>query len=75
LEWLRYAKQRVPSLYGEIKTGQLQDFGDSAHTRGITILQSQDGRLTNKGDSSLQRPALFDFARTRPEVVIATTED
>ena len=75
MEWLRYAKQRVPSLYGEIKTGRLQDFGDSAYTKGVTILQFEGGRLTNQGEPCLQRTVLFDIARTRPAVVIATTED
>jgi hypothetical protein len=73
-EWLQYAEQRVPVLYGEIKSGQLQNFGDSAHTKGVMVVQPEDGGMVPQGQSSLQRPALFDFARMRPAVVLATAE-
>jgi hypothetical protein len=68
-------QKRVSSLFGEIKTGRLQDFGHSAYTKGVTILQFEGGRLTNQGEPCLQRKVLFDLSRTRPAVVIATTED
>jgi len=69
-EWLQYAEQRVPSLYSEIRSGQLHDFGDAGHTKGVRILRPSGASSLDRNAPSLQRPALFDFARRQRETIL-----
>jgi WD40 repeat protein len=66
-EWLRYGVERVPALYQEAKTGQIQTPG--RERRPLTIrISGTRGSL--KKNHMLQQPALFDFAGKKPQVVI-----
>lgn len=66
-EWLGYGVKRVPLLYEEVKTGQVQTFGQGE--RGVVVLTSQQADSL-KEHSNLQQPALFDFARQRGDTVL-----
>jgi WD40 repeat protein len=68
-EWLSYGVQRVPLLYDEIRSGQVQTLDHTQRERGVVVLMPQHADLL-RGRSSLQQPALFDFARQRPPVVL-----
>jgi hypothetical protein len=58
-EWLAYGVVEVPELYKLIRSGKLRIVGRS------TEPLSQDTRTGYQ-----QRPALFDFARRRPDVTL-----
>ncbi len=58
-EWLSYAVDRVPQLYDEIRRGSRRTAGTSPNgERGLTLEPAW-----------VQKPALFDFARGRAEVL------
>lgn len=69
--WLKYAESRVPEIYAALAKGE--------------DIRSEDGRAvifsgstaSMKTREDLQRPSLFDFLKTRPqiEMVQATTGD
>jgi WD40 repeat protein len=67
-EWLEYGVSRVPSLYEEVKRGELKSFG-RGEKRGLVV------GSTRKTDSSekkkaYQQPSLFDFSRRKDDVVL-----
>jgi len=68
-EWLEYGVKRVPMLYEEIKTGQVQTFSRGGDKRGVVVLSSPQSDSL-KGRSSLQQPALFDFAKQQRDIVL-----
>ncbi len=67
-EWLGYSVERVPTLYEEVKKGQVQAFGREQQGRGVVVVYSQhSSSLKQQG---FQQPALFDFAKQRHSVVL-----
>jgi hypothetical protein len=67
-EWLAYGVLRVPDLANEIASGALDNQGTAPTSKGA---QSLVNRYTGK--STLQQPALFDYAKNRKDVTIAAT--
>jgi WD40 repeat protein/uncharacterized caspase-like protein len=73
-EWLRYGVERVPRLYEEVRTGQLQSFGRGDAQRGVVVLVSPESSSVQQR-SALQQPALFDFSQRAREVVLVTSPE
>nr|MDQ3012170.1 caspase family protein [Acidobacteriota bacterium] len=84
-EWLAYAAERVPGLFEEVKLGRVRSRQASGEETKIFIAPSAQGgseqRLLLQGkplgsgkatiaEGQIQRPALFDFARKRREVIL-----
>ncbi len=71
---LAYAAERVPTLYEEVVAGQVKDAdGKAAHD--VTIVKDAElvGELLNAlplAKQPIQRPELFDYAKTRPDVTL-----
>jgi hypothetical protein len=62
-EWLRFAEERVPQLYEEVRRGRIRAVRPTPDSRGVPLRLSGDERTL-----SGQRPSLFDFRRQAPEV-------
>jgi WD40 repeat protein/uncharacterized caspase-like protein len=83
-EWLAYGVDRVPKLYGEVRTGKVQSFGLGASGQP-RLVATRDGKptsgtkeleevLATPGNSAtIQQPSLFDFARKRKQVPLVKT--
>lgn len=72
-EWLEYGVRRVPSLYEEVKKGELQDFGRGKDKRGLVVLPAtQQKSLTKK--AAFQQPSLFDFSKKKSEMILVKRE-
>ncbi|MBL1150691.1 MAG: hypothetical protein HND42_10840 [Armatimonadetes bacterium] len=69
--WLKYAESRVPEIYAALATGE-----DIRGEDGRAVIFS-GSTASMKTREDLQRPSLFDFLKTRPqiEMVQATTGD
>lgn len=68
-EWLEYGVTRVPTLYEEVKKGELQDFGRGKEARGLVVGSSKASGSLIKNNPT-QQPSLFDFARRKQDVVL-----
>lgn len=87
LEWLEYAETRVPGLNELIQTGEISATGSgdkprlvayAGETRGLvdtgpatTPAQPASGNGSGPTTTKQQLPALFDFARSRRDIVLA----
>ncbi|MBV6502918.1 MAG: hypothetical protein AKCLJLPJ_00974 [Fimbriimonadales bacterium] len=69
--WLKYAESRVPEIYAALAKGE-----DIRGEDGRAVIFS-GSTASMKTREDLQRPSLFDFLKTRPqiEMVQATTGD
>jgi hypothetical protein len=67
-EWLEYGVSRVPSLYEEVKSGELKGFG-RGETRGLVAGSPKKNDSSDK-KRAYQQPSLFDFSRRRDDVVL-----
>jgi WD40 repeat protein len=65
-EWLEYGVVRVPSLYEEVKKGELKSFG-RGEKRGLVVGSTAKNDTAKKG-KSYQQPSLFDFSRRAHDV-------
>ena len=65
-EWLEYGVVRVPSLYEEVKKGELKSFG-RGEKRGLVVASTKKNNLSEK-KKSYQQPSLFDFSRRKNDV-------
>lgn len=65
-EWLEYGVVRVPSLYEEVKKGELKSFG-RGENRGLVVGSTAKKDTAKKGQS-YQQPSLFDFSRRARDV-------
>jgi WD40 repeat protein/uncharacterized caspase-like protein len=63
---LAYAVQRVPGLYAEVLRGEIKD------ARGLKARDVGAVRPTDPAQSWAQRPELFDYAKKRPDVRLAS---
>jgi WD40 repeat protein/uncharacterized caspase-like protein len=63
-EWLAYGVERVPALYEEVKMGRV----DALKSRDVQITSVLSGSSVKK--NAFQQPQLFDFKRTKREVVV-----
>jgi len=72
LEWLQYGVARVPPLYEEVRKGRIQTFGRGEKSRGVVLLSSSQGNMSNT--PRFQQPALFDFARKNREPIFVRSE-
>ena len=68
-EWLNYAVERVPSLYEEVKAGQVRTFRKGSKDTGINT--SVSGRTSSLNGEAFQQPSLFDFKRNVHQFVLA----
>lgn len=68
-EWLGYAVERVPSLYEEVKAGQVQTFEKGSKDTGVN--ESVSGGTSSLKKFAFQQPSLFDFKRNVYKVVLA----
>lgn len=59
---LRYAVERVPSLYAEVQKGQINDFGVGDSPRGMRGLRLADTPDAEGLNDGAPHPAIFDFA-------------
>ena len=64
-EWLEYGVVRVPSLYEEVKKGELKSFG-RGEKRGLVVGSTANNDSAKK--KSYQQPSLFDFSRRARDV-------
>jgi len=87
LEWLEYAETRVPGLNDLIQSGEISATGAgdkprlvayAGETRGLvdtgpvtTPAQPASGNGSGPTTTKQQLPALFDFARSRRDIVLA----
>jgi hypothetical protein len=69
-EWLRYALERVPSLYEEVKLGQVQTFAKGSKDTGVN--ESLTGGASSLKKNGFQQPSLFDYKRHSQKVVLAS---
>ena len=69
MEWLEYGVKRVPTLYEEVRKGELQDFGRGKDKRGLAVVSSRENNLATK-KTAFQQPSLFDFSKRKQEVVL-----
>lgn len=58
-EWLQYAVERVPTLFGEMRSGKVRSAAGGDAPRILML----------SGSDAVQKPALFDFSR-RPDTVV-----
>ena len=74
-EWLEYGASRVPSLYEEVKRGELQNFGRGEKRGMVVSIKKNNSAAGRENDSSqkkasYQQPSLFDFARKKSDVAL-----
>jgi WD40 repeat protein len=75
-EWLKYGVKRVPALYEEVKTGQIQSFARGEGSRGVVVLYTDQDDNSLKKSPALQQPALFDFTKhARATVLVREAEN
>ncbi|HKS42346.1 MAG TPA: caspase family protein, partial [Blastocatellia bacterium] len=73
-EWLEYGVSRVPTLYEEVKRGELQSFG-RGEKRGMVVSSKKNDSTSRENNSSrkkppYQQPSLFDFSRKKHDVAL-----
>lgn len=73
-EWLEYGVSRVPTLYEEVKLGELQSFG-RGEKRGMVVSSKKENSTGRENNSSrkkpvYQQPSLFDFSRKKQDVIL-----
>jgi hypothetical protein len=73
-EWLQYGVERVPTLYEEVRAGQVQSFSRGGEQRGVVVLVSPESSSL-QWRSALQQPALFDFSQRTREVALVTSPE
>jgi WD40 repeat protein len=73
-EWLEYGVARVPSLYEEVKTGELQTFGRAADERALVVISTKQGARSLARKTSIQQPSLFDFSKKKRDVTLMSIE-
>ena len=61
-EWLGYGVERVPTLFGDVRAGRIDDLAVS--TRGSTAIGQR------RQATVAQQPSLFNFRRRAPAVVL-----
>jgi hypothetical protein len=66
-EWLRYGVSRVPGLAEEVKTGKVQVVSRGGERSLVRVSSTSTAK-----PRPAQQPALFDFARKRRQVEVAT---
>ncbi len=66
--WLRYAEQRVPTLYDEVLRGEIKDAKETVDKQVMPILPDE------KRERTVQRPTLFDYGRNRSIVTLLSNE-
>jgi uncharacterized caspase-like protein len=80
-EWLQFGVQQVPKLFAQIMQGDVSlaanalkeiKVGNQPPTK--IIVYSRDGKSSSLKDGSSQQPSLFDFKRTRRDIVLLKTE-
>jgi WD40 repeat protein len=71
-EWIEYAARRVPEIFGEVKIGRrrLVVRGRPLDGTGAADYLSREARRT----AGAQQPAVFDFSRGRPPMIISIKE-
>lgn len=70
-EWLRYGAERVPQLYAEVRSGQLQESGQPKNTRAaVAAVVEYDPQGSSLKKGGFQQPALFDFARRQRDTIL-----
>ena len=79
-EWLEYAVDRVPKLYGEIERkyqtlalNELKSIGVGQGGRTKLLIFSRDGSNSSLKKGANQQPSLFDFTRKKRDVVLTKT--
>ncbi len=79
-EWLEYGATRVPKLYQEIQKqyqsvvlNELKDISLGANGRARMIVFSRDGKDSSFKKAGRQQPSLFDFTRSKNQIVLAKT--
>jgi WD40 repeat protein/uncharacterized caspase-like protein len=77
-EWLDYAVDRVPTLYGEIKEkyqllalNEIKSLSVGEGGRAKLLIFSRDGSNSSMKKGANQQPSLFDFTRKKRAVVLA----
>ena len=68
-EWLNYAVERVPSLYEEVKVGQVQTFDKGSKDTGVN--ESVSAGTSSLKKNAFKQPSLFDFKRNIHKLVLA----
>ncbi len=73
-EWLEYGVSRVPTLYEEVRRGELQSFG-RGEKRGMVVSSKKNDSTSLENNSSrkkpaYQQPSLFDFSRKKHDVAL-----
>ena len=62
--WLRYAEQRVPTLYEEILRGNVKNADGAVTKQAVPIPPNC------KRQRTVQTPTLFDYTRTNSDLTI-----
>lgn len=66
-EWLAYGAERVPTLYGDVKAGRVNEL----KRKDVHITAVLSGASVKK--SAFQQPQLFDFKRKSRDLLLANT--
>ena len=71
-EWLRYGVKRVPALADEVKSGTVKVANRGPERGAVRVNVPDASGKPSAAARPAQQPALFDFARKRQTVVLAS---